>query len=72
MYTPEGRLTPELAAEWDRLADELVEEERVKKQEHRTCSECPNIIDHKNAKQLTCSPKCRKARSRRLAKLKSQ
>ena len=38
--------------------------------EHRTCSECGGELDLKNAKQLTCSPACRKARARRLASRK--
>jgi hypothetical protein len=38
--------------------------------EHRMCSECGAVLDLKNAKQLTCSPACRKARARRLASRK--
>lgn len=40
--------------------------------EHRTCSECGAVLELKNAKQLTCSPACRKARARRLASEKKR
>lgn len=40
MYAYEGRLTPELSAEWNRLADELVaEQEEQKRKEQEQASE---------------------------------
>lgn len=39
--------------------------------EYRQCSECPTKFEVKNAKQQTCSDKCRQARSRRLAKVRA-